>query len=325
MTASHETPAIDSTFELSDREQLQIITARDLLVGSFALSRPEDAPITGRTAGCVLETETGDLFVGRNREVVDPVAFHHAETNTYSLVVKNVGEAAIRNVYMSGFDPAATGQQLKNITPCSDCYAFLDQHLMPEANIVLFKPNTLDTATVLSPNEFRPAYGTWPYSEITATEPGEILAELAEKTPLTEQDRQIVRDLRVLGLETGVEFYLTGSSSGRGWVSTALHERLGTQYGDMDIIAVAKDEDVARVRERVANTVKAHYGGIDVENVDADYWVVTGKNRGTQRHVNYDSLFVDGKKVMDLSWASDLEAGMLRDDYYANNCYHKIS
>lgn len=325
MTAIHETPVIDTTIELSDHEQLQIITARDLLVGSFALSRPEDAPITGRTAGCVLETEAGDLFVSRNREIVDPVAFHHAETNTYSLVAKSVGEVAIRNVYMSGFDPAATGQQLKNITPCSDCYTFLDQHLMPEANIVLFKPNTLDTATVLSPSEFRPAYGTWPYSEITANEPSEILAELAEKTPLTEQDRKIVRDLRILGLETGVEFYLTGSSSGRGWVSTALHERLGTQYGDMDIIAVAKDEDIARVRERVASTVKTHYGDIDVENVDADYWVVTGKNRGTQRHVNYDSLFVDGKKVMDLSWASDLESGMLRDDYYANNCYHKIS
>ncbi len=325
MTAIHETPVIDSTFELSDQQQLAIVTARDMLLGSFALSSPEDAPITGRTAGCVLETEAGDLFVGRNREVVDPVAFHHAETNTYSLISKGVGEVAIRNVYMSGFDPAATGQQLKNITPCSDCYAFLDPHLMPDANIVLFKPNTLDTATVLSPNEFRSAYGTWPYSEITATEPDEILTELAEKTPLTEKDRDVVRDLRMLGLETGVEFYLTGSSSGRGWVSTALHERLGTQYGDMDIIAVTKAEDTARVRELVAGTVRDHYGDINVQNVDADYWVVTGKNRGTQRHVNYDSLFIDDKKIMDLSWASDLEAGMLRDDYYTNNCYHKIS
>jgi cytidine deaminase len=325
MTAIHETLEIDSTFELSDQAQLQIITARDLLVGSFALSSPEDAPITGRTVGCVLETDAGDLLVGRNREVVDPVAFHHAETNAYSLVAKSVGETAIRNVYMSGFDPATTGQQLKNITPCSDCYAFLDPHLMPEANIVLFKPNTLDTATVLSPDEFRPAYGTWPYSEITATEPSEVLDELAEKTPLTEQDRKVVSDLRTFGLEMGIEFYLTGSSSGRGWVSTVLHERLGTQYGDMDIIAVAKDEDIAHVRERVAAAVQAHYGTIDVQNVDADYWVVTGKNRGTQRHVTYDSLFVDGKKVMDLSWASDLEAGMLRDDYYVNNCYHKIS
>ena len=325
MTTQHETLKVDSTFELSAQEQLQIVTARDLLVGAFALSRPEDAPITGRTAGCVLETEAGELFVGRNREVVDPIAFHHAETNTYSALAQRVGETTIRNVYMSGFDPASTGQQLKNITPCSDCYAFLDPRLTPDANIVLFKPNTLDTATVLAPHEFRLAYGTWPYSEITSTEPDAIEAELAEKTPLTERDRKIVSELRLLGLETGIQFYLTGSSSGRGWISSALHERLGTNYGDMDIIAVTDEQNVPGMRCLVADTVRTHYGDIDVQNVDADYWVVTGKMRGAQRHVNYDSLLVDGKKVMDLSWAHDLESGMLRDDYYANNCYHKLS
>lgn len=325
MTTSNETFTIDSTYELSEQQELTIVTARDLLVGTFALSSPEDVPITGRTAGCVLETESGALFVGRNREIMDPVAFHHAEINTYSLVAQRVGEAAISAIYMSGFDPASTGQQLKNITPCSDCYAFLDPHLTPDANIVLFTPNTLDTATVLSPDEFRPAYSTWPYSEITTTKREEIQAELAEKTPLTEVDRNIVSDLRLLGLETGIQFYLTGSSSGRGWISSALHERLGTQYGDMDIIAVTDEQNVATMREYVADIVTAHYGELAVQNIDADYWVVTGKSRGTQRHVNYDSLLVDGKKVMDLSWASDLEAGMLRDDYYANNCYHKIS
>lgn len=326
MTVSPENPVIiDSTFALSSQQELSLITARDLLLGTFALSDPADAPITGRTAACVLETEAGELFVGRNRETVDPVAFHHAEVNTYGIVQKSAGEVAVRTVYMTGFDPTSTGQQLKNITPCSDCYSFLGPYLTPDANLVLFRPNTVDVATVLAPHEFRPAYGEWPYSEITARDRDEIIAELAEKTPLTERDRNVVADLRLLGLKTGIEFYLTGSSSGRGWMSTALHERLGTQYGDLDIVAVTNEHKTDEMRELVAVTVQAHYGTVDVENIDTDYWVVAGKSRGSQRHVNYDSLHVDGRKVMDLSWAADLESAMLRDDYYAKNCYHKIA
>lgn len=306
---------------LPDR-QLVAVTARDLLVGQFALSH---APITGRHVSCVLETGDGELFAGHNVEIEDPTWFYHAEENTLNGLPAHLGDASIRAVYMGGEDPILTGQQLKNITPCTDCYGLLAPRLAANAELVLFEPNTLDHATVFTADEFRPAYGKWPYSAITAMSRNGILRELQEKTELTSPDQQVAADLRITGLALGVEFYLTGSSSGRGWMSSVINRKLGANYGDMDIVAITDKYDKDTLVAIIGDILGTQYSDLEVVETETDFWVVCGENRGTKRHVNYVTFLKDGKKVVDLSWAENLKDGMLRDDYYANNCYHKIS
>lgn len=308
--------------DISPNRQQVALTARELLMGQLALAEP---PITGRRVGCVLETEAGDLFSEHNHELENPPRFHHAEERTLGIVSKHAGSASLRAVYMAGADPRLTGQQLKNITPCSDCYELLEPHLAADAELVLFEPNTLDNATVFTDAEFRPAYGKWPHSSLKATKREDIIEELQEKAELTEDDREVVADLRLVGQELGVEFYLTGSASGRGWMSSVINRKLGISHGDIDIIAISNKHGKKQLKEIVGNILGNQYSGLEVTETETDYWVVCGKDRGTKRHVNYLTFLKDGRKVADLSWADNLKVGMLRDDFYTNNYYHKIS
>lgn len=308
--------------EISPDRQLIAVTARELLLGQFTLA---EVPITGRRVGCVIEIDGGDLVAGHNVETENPPGFFHAEANTLDSMPAHLGSTGIRAVYMAGQDPKLTGQQLKNITPCTDCYGLLGPKLTPDAELILFQPNTLEHATVFAGDEFRPAYGKWPYSAIEATSRTDIVEELQEKTELSETDREVVADLRIVGRASDIEFYLTGSASGRGWMSSVINRKLGNGYGDMDILAITDRYGEATLVQITKEILATHYNDLETVTTETDFWVVCGDKRGTERHVRYVSFMKNDKKIMDFTWATSLKDGMLRDDYYDNNCYHKIS
>jgi hypothetical protein len=143
--------------------------------------------------------------------------------------------------------------------------------------------------------------------------------ELLEKTALDEDDAHLIAEFRLVGIENGIEFFLSGSASGRGWVSNAIHKAQGAekQYNDLDIIAVSfnPESEVERVIENVINSRYRNFSKeVTVHHIQGETATRTG--------IKYTA---EGMPPLEVQTASDLKKGMSRPDYFKNNFFIKLS
>lgn len=226
---------------------------------------------------------------------------------------------------MGGSSGASDGKRMRDVCPCDDCYEALRPHFAPMVELVLFEPTRLQGAHVFSAAEHGEAYAPKPPSTFVSNSRPEIIREIRQKTPLRSGDQEIVADLRLLGLDRDLQLYLTGSSSGRGWMSNQIHLRQGTAYEDLDIVAVTTEYNQEQASSMVRAIMERHLGPLTQQQTIADIWMVSGSEKGQTKRIVYDSFFCKDKKVMDLLVATTLEDGMVREDYLAKNFYHRIA
>ena len=272
------------------------------------------APITGHHIACFLESPTGVIYSGHNYESSNPIHFVHAEDMALEKLLVS-GENRIQRVVNAGFGH----KKIKQISPCRECYDTLESYFLQTTDIVLFEPNTFKEFMIFSHDEHTEAYKQKSYSQIEEKYLESIIEELKEKTILIGKDLEFVANLRLLGLSHGIQFYLTGSASGRSWMSQQIHLKQGTSYEDIDLIAVS-DLDNKKVESMFDYVVKQFYGVFDKRRTTVNIWFI-GENEKRNR-ILYS---VNGRDLVDLCIAPTLKEGMIRMDYLSKNFFHQIS
>lgn len=104
------------------------------------------------------------------------------------------------------------------------------------------------------------------YSKITSGDNKTLRQELLAKTILKGKELDFVIDLSLLGKKEGIEFYLTGSATERGAVSTFIINKIGGSYRDIDLIAVVK-KDYVSTGNKVEELIRKQYGFFVEKNV----------------------------------------------------------
>jgi cytidine deaminase len=289
-----------------------------MLIGEFALSH---APVTNRRLACVIKAADGRLYTGHNYEddSEELVRFDHAETCALDSSPEQSG-MGVETIFMA----CENEGEYKRISPCPDCFSRLEPLLLSNAELVLFEPHTLNRALVFSADEIHDAYESKPYSFIVGDTDEVVAAELRDKTILNDEDIQIVTALRRLGLNQGINFYLTGSGSGRGWISNAINNKLGRSYSDLDIIGVSSLSPEL-VERQIKELLTVQLGRVTEREVSSEAWVISGARKGNSFQNSYTVFESPARKIMDLVLAESLGEGMRRHDYYEKNFFHQLS
>jgi cytidine deaminase len=280
--------------------------ARTLLLEELLMAY---APVTGRSVACLLQTDKA-IYSGHNYEHTDPIHFDHAEKNA---VKKMPQDEIIQKVFLAG----KGHEKAKSATPCSECYDALNKNFSPNTEVVLFQPDTLLTEMAFSFLEHSGAYAPKPYSSIAGSDRKEIETELKEKTLLRDEGLELVADLRLLGLDTGIHFYLTGTASGRGSMGNLINLRQGVSYRDIDLIAATK-LDRRTTEGMVEGIIYQHFGRLEKKETILNVWFIN--------EIRKQSHYFSGKKeILDFTVAPTLKDGMIRMDYLRKNFFHQIS
>lgn len=271
------------------------------------------APVTRHHVACLIETPDG-VYSGHNTEHINSIDFEHAEEMALEKMLQ-AGENQILRLFNAG----KGHEKIKQVSPCRECYDSLSPYFLPTTGLVLFKPNTFDEVMTFSYDEHTQAYRPKPYSLLEGVNLELIMKQLEEKTLLKGKDLEFIASLRLLGIAEGVQFYLTGSASGRGWMSQQIHLKHGTSYEDMDLVAVS-DLDKKGVENMFEQRFKQFYGEFNKRTSTVNIWFI-GENEKRER-ISYS---VNGKDIVDLCIAPTLKEGMVRMDYLNKNFFHQIS
>jgi cytidine deaminase len=309
-----------------DTYEAELLVARDALVAALQAAR---APKTGLRVACVLQTEDG-IYSGSNQEpgrYEAPFPFRHAETAALAKMMQESGSETVDRVIMAGLGQ----KKMKQVAPCFKCYDMLNGFFNENTELVLFEPGKLDRAVVLNSTEHASAYEKKSPLAITETDPESIKAELRGKSALSEEDIQLVARLRKIGLEHNIALYLTGSASGRGWISQPLKEKTGESPSDLDIVAVT-NEPAHKVAELVLPN-----GVTPVDMLNRGFatreWYPEKKRGlmsheaflGSPRHHAHSYKNEHKKTPLEITVAPELASGMLDKRYYDRNFYLQIA
>jgi len=292
--------------DVSPNNDVDILKIRTLLSEELSLAH---APITKKRVACVLETES-KIHSGHNYEHINPLHFDHAEENTLKKILP---DETIQKVFLAG----KGHEKIKQVSPCSECYDALSQRFSSSTQLILFQPDTLDKTMSFTLEEHKEAYSSKPYSQIEGFNRRDIQKDLKKKTLLQDEGLEFVADLRLLGLNSGIHFFLTGSASGRGSMADLIHLKEGVSYRDIDLIAVTTlDRDV--VEKMIEKISLSYFGTFDKRRTVVDNWFVNE----VRKRSNY---FSQEKEVIDLAVSPTLRGGMIRMDYLRKNFFHQIS
>lgn len=294
-----------------------IVTSRDIpLLQARALILDElnlaDAPLTGRQIGCVLQTATA-MYSGHNYEHNYAITFESAEECAIQAKIQAEPDEPIQRIILGGRGMG----KIKRLAPYAEAYETLTPHFNHDTELVLLQPDTFNQAVVFTADEHHAAYAPQPYSIIEDTDRQEIITELERKTILTGEGLELVTDLRQLGLNTGIQFFLTGSASGRCGISQFILKKEKRSYEDIDLIAVT-DHDRADVEMTVEGIINPYFGTLNKRLKEIQLWFINETRWSTDYYSN-------DRDVVSLTVAPSLRQGMIRMDYLRKNFFHQIS
>jgi len=204
---------------------------RPMLVKEIQKAR---APFTRCRIATIFETDKG-LITAHNIEY-SKHNFVHAEASAVE-VMKMMGSKKIKTIYMAGYGSF----RIKGVSPCLECFLLIKPYLNKHTKLILFEPNTLRKTMAFNRLEFERSYSNQSYSEIKGQNPEQISLELHKKTLLSDTDIKFITSLRLIGLEKGIHFYLTGSKSGRGGIGSLILKKT-RGHSDIDLMIVTKRE-----------------------------------------------------------------------------------
>ncbi len=294
-----------------------IKTYNDHMIGRFSAIKPTligelalaCAPLTSRLTSCVLETDKG-LYGGHVMEQAD------GEIVPASIMAlsRTPSNEVVTGVWLTGKDV----ERPKYIMPPVHSYDELASRLDPYAPMVVVEPNTYDSLKIISPDRYREAYEPQlPYLEIKDSY-WEIHRVLEEETSLELEDREFLIRLRDLGIQHGIAFYLTGSSSRNGGPS-GIFTRNWT-YGDIDLIAISdiNEEEVRKVFEELATLT---YGEMESLEGNVNVWP-SGETRNGLRYVAKAPRYWSS---IHLFISDSLANVVIRPEYFERNFFLKVS
>lgn len=274
------------------------------------------APVTGYCVVSAIVTEK-DTYIEHNHEEVGSVIFQHAEIRVLEKILRSEEKPVIKKIFMLG---GGVIKKIKYYTPCYTCTVKLKSYVTPETTVIILPLQDSNGHITFTFEELVESYADAPYSKFQSTGLSGIKKELIEKTILKEEDVKFMADLILLGLEKGIELYLTGSSTGRGGVSRLLMSKTSTSYGDIDIIVVTKDSCL-KITEYIEKIIAKHYGKF-VKNER-----VVPAHQNTKNVVLGKVYYMcgeNGDKLIDFTFSTDFKGSLSYHAYELKNWFHQL-
>jgi hypothetical protein len=264
-----------------------------------------DAPLSGRNTACVLVTE----HAGYGGHVVE-----HSPTD-----VEDGFEMALDKVPYTAtiLGILATGKgtmKEKHIMPFGSTYDKLAPRLAPTAPIIMIPPNSRDTCRIIPAAMHEAAYEPKAPSIFQGATIFESEVEAIRYTALSPKDCAFVARLRHAGLDNGIHYYLTGSSSAQGAPSYALRP---LSYNDLDIIAVG-GKGKAHIEASFESLAESMYGPLEKEQKIVRVAASESMLEGV-RYCNDTGISIDFFPT------AQLEQAFVRPEYLQRNFYHQLS
>lgn len=275
------------------------------------------APISNILVATAILTDEG-VYLGHNIERENPVSFEHAEKMALDKILEVGKEVKIKKIIMAG---GGKVDKHKFYTPCYPCCMMLYPYMDPETEIVLLSITGVNKELKITFKELFESYEQLPYSKFESTKDPELTREIQQKTVLTGIDIEFIRDLALLGISNNVSFYLTGSASGRGGVSTMLNQKTNQLYRDIDILAIIP-QNFEKIEKEIENLINYHYRSFDKQDKPVP-------NHHNKKGVVFRKTFYycgDKKdKLIDFTFSTDLIGTLTKNEYEVKNWFHQLS
>ena len=265
------------------------------------------APITGRRTACALVGEYY-AYTGHTLEQADGTV-HDAVTMAAQKIRPE--DSTITKVFVTGADI----KKHKHIMPTRDAYDLLSPFLSSDAPIVMVGPNELDMVKVIPAAHHHQAYEApnkgHVFSGISAQA---ITIEALQHTLLNRRECVFLATLRLSGLREGIQYYLTGSSSGLGGPSYAVQPDV---YEDLDLIAISeKPRD--EVEDSFQYLMHEYYG----DSLKLPHPV---KQLSTGEIVQGSQFLSNNHASVDLFDGKTIAQALFRTDIFERELLHKLS
>ncbi len=276
------------------------------------------APVTGYCVTTAIVTEK-DTYIEHNHEDQDSVVFEHAEIRVLEKILKKEQSPIIKRVYMLG---GGAIKKIKHYTPCYACTHKMAPYITSNTTVTLLPLLATTALVTFNYNELLSSYSDVPYSKFSNTSKQGIQKELRDKTILKGKDIDFIADLILLGLREKFEFYLTGSSTGRGGVSRLLMEKTKTSYGDIDIIVVVAADYYKMAIENIEKVITLHYGA----HLKEERLVPLRHNKlGVVLGKAYYRCSNSNEKMLDFTFSTDFKGSLSYHAYELKNWFHQLS
>ena len=276
------------------------------------------APLSGYLVACALVTEKSTYF-GHNYEHEDTNIIEHAEYRALLAAQKAESNPRVLKIILAG---GGNVRKFKYYIPCFPCAELLRKcvHTDIEIHMLPIEGDTKDLKITF--DELMDSYVELPYSFIEASTIEEIRKELEAKTILQAVDLDFISELSHFGKFNRVNFYLTGSSSGRGAVSNLIRAKTNRPYRDIDLIAVLRKESFLEVEHEVESILAKHYKSY-----------VKEKRPLLIHQSKPDVVFAKafyycgekGERIVEFAWCSTFKDSFSYPAYQQRNWFHQIS
>lgn len=275
------------------------------------------APVSGYKVACAIVTDKG-VYFDHNVEHEDTIIFEHAECRAIDQIKQTESGFHINNIVLFG---GGNIKKHKYYIPCFNCTEALRKYASDETEIRLLPIEGITQELSMPFKELVGSYTELPYSKIEGQTLDDIKSELRTKTVLEGGDLDCVADIAYLGREAGAQFYLTGSSSGRGAVSDLVHKKIGRHYRDIDFIAVV-EKQFPNTEQRFEGILSKNYGTVIKEKRpllahQSKPGVVFGKT--------FYYCGSNKKRIIDIACCSSFEESFSYPAYQKRNWFHQLS
>ncbi|HYH75445.1 MAG TPA: hypothetical protein VD735_05805 [Candidatus Saccharimonadales bacterium] len=286
------------------------------LLGELALAQ---ADYSRRHTACVLQTTDGQLVGGH----VTEVSPRHFIAATDRALAKLPDDAGITGVYVTGNGPGV--YKTKHIMPEPSAYDRLQERFSGRPHLSVVSPQQLPTIDHYEYAEHTAAYAPrepWALADVRLLPWGMPDDTPLHDTLLDDWDKAFMFHLQRDGRKHGIDYYLTGSSTGRGGVSNML--RVG--YDDLDIQAVT-DGDLGfavDTFESQAGSVYGGYGELERRDKQVHVWTTGATVHGYEYRTD-GGWYTGGPKSIDFFVGRSLAEITVRPEYIDRNFYIKLT
>jgi cytidine deaminase len=275
------------------------------------------APVSGYFVACAIFTEK-DVYIDHNYEFENPTIFEHAEIRTLKKVLKIENKPKILKIVMIG---GGKVKKFKYYIPCYTCTNALSPYITNTTSVHLLPmPNSKKTLSAKF-GELIASYVDLPYSKIDSNDRESIKVELQEKTILKNKELDFITDLSLLGKKENIEFYLTGSATGRGAVSALIMNKTDSSYGDIDLILITPD-GYEKIKSELELLLIKNYGSFTEENRSIP---IHQNKKGVVLKKIFYHCGIDEKMLVDITFSKDFRGSFHYHEYELKNWFHQIS
>lgn len=276
------------------------------------------APLSGYLVACALVTDKS-VYFGHNYEHENTNIIEHAEYRALMAAKKAESDPRIKRIILAG---GGNVRKFKYYIPCFSCAEFMRKYIDTDIEIYLL-PIEGDTKDFrITFDELVECYKELPFSMIEAFTTEEIKKELQAKTILQGIDLDFISDLSRLGKLQRVNFYLTGSSSGRGAVSNLVRAKTNRPYRDIDLIAVLGETSFPEIEHEVESMLARHYKTYVKEKRPL---LVHQSKPGVVFAKTFYYCGEMGERIVEFAWCSTFKDSFSYSAYQQRNWFHQLS